>query len=76
MLYTKVVKRVNPNNSHHKEKIFFISLMYLYEMMDVHQTYCDNHFMTYVSQISMLYTLHLYSDVCQLYLNVTARKIS
>ena len=30
----------------------------------------------YVSQIIMLYTLNLYSAVCQLYLNKTGRKIT
>ena len=33
----KVVHRVNPNHSHHTEKIFSISLiLHLYEMMGVH----------------------------------------
>ena len=41
-------------------------------MMDVQQIYYGNHFMMYVSQIIMLYTL--YSSVCQLYLNKTGRK--
>ena len=43
-------------------------------MMDVHQTYCENHFMKYVSQISILYTLNLYSAVWQLHLNKTGKK--
>ena len=43
-------------------------------MMDVHQTYCRNNFMMYVSQIIMLHNLNLYSAVCQLYLNKTGRK--
>ena len=30
--------------------------------------------MTYVTQIIMLYTLNLYSAVCQLYLNEAGRK--
>ena len=30
--------------------------------------------MTYVSQITMLYTLNLYSAICQLYLNKTGSK--
>ena len=34
----------------------------------------DNHFMMYISQIIMLYTLNLHSAVCQLYLNKTERK--
>ena len=37
--------------------------------MDVRQTYCDNHFMMYVNQRIMLYTLNSYSAVWQLYLN-------
>ena len=39
MLYTKVVKKLNPKNSHHWEKKFFflISLILcINEMMDVH----------------------------------------
>ena len=43
-------------------------------MMNVHCTYCGHHFMMYVSQIIMLYTLNLYSAVCQLYLKKTGRK--
>ena len=39
-----------------------------------HQIYCDNHFMRDVNQISMLYTLNLYSAVCQFYLSNTGRK--
>ena len=55
--------RVNPKNSHHKEKIFLKNL-YLCEVMDIHQTYCDNHFIMYVSQIIMLYTLSLNNQPC------------
>ena len=36
MLHVKVVKRVNPKSSHHKEKKDFLKISYLYEMMDVH----------------------------------------
>ena len=32
---------------------------------------CDNHFMMYLCWIIMLYTLNLYSAVCQLYPNKT-----
>ena len=53
MLYMKVVKKVNPKISHCKEKFFSMSLiLYLYENMDVHKIYCDNHFI-------ILYTLNL-----------------
>ena len=38
------------------------------------ETYCDNHFIMYVSQIIMLYTLSVSSAVCQLYLHKTGRK--
>ena len=38
-------------------------------MMNVHQTYCGDHFMIYVSQIIMLSALNSYSAECQLYLN-------
>ena len=43
-------------------------------MMDVHQTYYDNHFMMHVSQIIMLQTLNLHCATCQLYLNKIGRK--
>ena len=59
-------------SSHYKKKFFICLILYLCEMMDVHQTYCDKHFMMYV--IIMLCTLNLYSVVCQLYLNKTGRK--
>ena len=36
--------------------------------------YHGNHFMMYVEQITMLYTLNLSSAVSQLYLNRTRRK--
>ena len=42
--------------------------------MDVHLTYCVNHFMIYVSQIIMLYTLNIHNAVHQLYLNKTGGK--
>ena len=65
------VVKVNPKSSHHKEKKFFFYflMLNLYEMMDVHQT-----FMTYVNQITILYTLNLPSVVCQLYLDKTREK--
>ena len=49
-------------------------MLYVYEMMGVHSTYCDNHFMTYASQNVILkkkvilYILNLYSAIRQLYL--------
>ena len=69
MLHVKAL-RVNSKHSHHRDIFFSMSLLlYLYEMIDVHQINYDNHFMMCVSQIIMLYTL--YSAVCQLYLNKT-----
>ena len=60
----KVGKGVNLKSSHPKKKIFSISLiLYPYEIMDVHWTHYDNHFMMYISQIIMPYTLTLYSAV-------------
>ena len=43
--------------------------------MDVSQTYGGNHFTVYVNQTIMLYTLNLYSDACQLFLNKTGKSI-
>ena len=62
----KAVERVNPKSSHHKEKVFFfffLFILYLYEMVDIHQIFCDNHFMMYVSQIIMLHTINIHSAV-------------
>ena len=73
--YVWKLTRVNLKSFHHRNKTFFHSLILnLYETMDVHQTYNDNRFMMYGSQIVMLYTLNLESVVCQLYLNKTTRK--
>lgn len=74
MFYMKVVMRVNPKIYHPREKYIFFFFLYLYDMMDVHKTYCDNHFMMYKSQIIKLYSLNLYSAMCQSYLNITGRK--
>jgi len=61
MLYMRVMKTVNPEFSS-QEKNFSISLvLYLYEMMDGYQTYCGDHFVMFVSQIMMLYTLNVFS---------------
>ena len=64
MLYMKVIKRGNPEFSSQRKNFIRISLiLHLYEMMYVHQTYCNNHFMKYGGQIIMLYTLNLYSTM-------------
>ena len=42
--------------------------------MCIFTKHCDNHFMMYVSQVIMLYTLNIYSAISQLYLNKTGRK--
>ena len=36
--------------------------------------HCGDHFVMYVNQILMLYTLNLCSAVCQLYLSKTGEK--
>ena len=41
--------------------------------MDVHQSYCKNHFIMHVNEIIVLYTLNLNSAVCLLYLSKTRR---
>ena len=66
--------RVNPNSSHHKEKNSFLFLLlciyirwWIFPKLIVIIAS-----LMYV--IIMLYTLNLYSAVCQLYLNKTGRK--
>ena len=59
-----VVGRVDPRVLITRKKIVSISLiLYLYEMTGVHWN-CGGCFMIYLSQISMLYTLNLYSAIC------------
>ena len=36
VLYMKAVKRVNPKKSHHKEKNFYFSYLFVYEMTNIH----------------------------------------
>ena len=50
MLYKKAVKRVKPKSSHGKKNNFFSLILYLYEMMDVHQAYNDIPFLRYVDK--------------------------
>ena len=45
-------------------------ILYLYEMMDSHRTYCGNHFKIYVSQIIMLYILNLHSAVIAVIISI------
>ena len=71
MLYMKVVKSESWVHITRKT-IFFVSfILYLYEVMDVHS---DNCFMMFVSQIIIPYTLNLYSNEYQFYLNKTENK--
>ena len=58
----KVVEGINPKSSHQKTKIFAF-ILYLYEMMEAHYTYFGNHFMVWLSQIIILYTV-TYSVLC------------
>ena len=61
----KVVKKVNPESSHHKKKkiFYFVSKM----MIAVH-------LMMYVTQVITLYTLSSYSALYQLYLSKTGKE--
>ena len=43
-------------------------------MMGVNGIFRGNHFMIYVNQMIMLYTLNLYNAICQLYLNKAKKK--
>ena len=72
MLYMHLLKRVNPKGSHHNEKNGFFPYFFNFVSIwdDVYSTYCD-HFMMYVSQISMLYTL----NITVLYVNYISIKL-
>ena len=68
MVHRKI-NRVDPTSSHHKEFFFYFIYMKWW-MLTKH---CDNHFPLYVNQTIMLYTLNIYTDVCQLFLNKTEK---
>ena len=54
----KSMREVNLKRSQLKKNCFSISFMLcLYEMTDVQSTSCWNHFMMYVGQITVLYSL-------------------
>ena len=72
MLDTEELKKILHVLIDDDEKIF--CLFYLYKM-NVHSTYCSNHFMMYVkSNHSAMHTLKLYKAVCQWYLSQTRRE--
>ena len=59
MVYRKVVKRVHPKSSHHRENIFHCFLVFLvggilYEMINVNYIYHGNDFMINISEIITL----------------------
>ena len=65
-------KRIKPKSSHYVENIFsyFVSIWDDGSSLNL----CGKHFMMYVSQIILLYTINIYSAICQLSLNETGRK--
>ena len=80
MIYSKAVKRVDPESSYHKKNflpLFFSSffLLSLHDKMDVSQAYCGNPFTIHVTQTIMLYVLNLHSGVSQLFPNKTGIKL-
>lgn len=71
MTHSKV-PRVNPKSTL-RRTVFPIILFFLLSVVskwddDVRWTYC-NRFTIYVNQTNLLYTLKLYSDVCQLFIS-------
>lgn len=71
----EVSKRTHPKSSHHKEIFFSICfIFYSCEMMDVHNIYCDHHFMMSVTQILTPYTLTWHRLARSFYLNRTGRE--
>ena len=70
MLHLKLNK-LNPNSYH--TEIFFLFLIFYKYMRWWMLTYCGNHFMICISQIIMLYTSNLHSDIHWLYLSKTGR---
>ena len=56
---SKGLSRVFYNTIVQKHQFFDAHLCYIYEMTDVQSTSCWNHFIMYVGQITVLYTLTL-----------------
>ena len=56
-----------------RKNISFSFILYLYEMMDSHYVYYDNHLMMFVNQIFTMYTLNLYNAAYQLCFSKTRR---
>ena len=74
IIQRKIVKGVNPERSHHKEKLsllfsFLFFLLYLCEKMDVSWTCWGNHFTMWINQTILLYALNLHKDVHQWFFN-------
>lgn len=74
MIGKKAVEKVDLNGPPHKENLLFF-LLYLYEMMDINQTECGNHFTIDVNRTIMLYTLNLHSDDAN-YLSIKLKQIN
>ena len=74
LCYIWKLLRVNPRSSHHKENFFFLFNFVSLWDDGCSLMFCGSHFMMYLSQFIMLFTLNLYSAVCQLYLNKPGRK--
>ena len=68
----KIVKRVNTEFVSWEKNLLKKFLIYMRWWMFT-KLIVKNHFMVYVNQIIMLYTLNLCSAVCQLYRNKTGR---
>ena len=77
MVYLKVAKRVDPKSSHRKEKNCFLFLgiyMRWWLLTKLFVVIISQYTYIYVSQVIMLYTLTLYSAICQLYFSKTEKK--
>ena len=72
----KIANRAIANNYNFSSHVnLFLLILYFVSIYDgCHQSYCDNNFMMYVSQIILLFILNFYSAVCQLHLNRTGRR--
>ena len=71
----KLLNRVNPKSSHHKEKTLFF---YFFNFVSIWDDGCSLNLLWSsfrdISHIIMLYTLNSYSAVYLLYLSKTGRK--
>ena len=64
------IKRIDLKYSHHKKE-----RVIMWHDGGVNQHYSGNHFVKYIYQVNILYTLNVHNVICQLHLNKAEKMI-